>query len=117
MLAYMITHHRWVFVVFLLLPLSVVFGESAHQQQLGNACAPSHTDYADPRRRSINQILMNLTALPHTETFLYARNMLQFWLRKRSSKKHEAKVQDIRRQVRFACIMIDLCGGVCCMHV
>lgn len=29
MLAYMITHHRWVFVVFLLLPLSVVFGESA----------------------------------------------------------------------------------------
>jgi hypothetical protein len=25
--------------------------------------------------------------------------MLQFWLRKRSTKKHEAKVQDIRRQV------------------
>lgn len=108
MFAYMITHHRWAFVVFLLLPLSVVFGESAHQQQqLGNACAPSHTDYADPRRRSINQSLKNLTALPHTETFLYARNMLQFWLRKRSSKKHEAKVQDIRRQVRFAWIDYD----------
>jgi len=29
MFAYMITHHRWVFVVFLLMPLSVVFGESS----------------------------------------------------------------------------------------
>lgn len=48
---------------------------------------------------------------PHrtpTEAFLHARNMLQFWLRKRSTKKHEAKVQDIRRQVRAPSCLISL---------
>ena len=38
--------------------------------------------------------------------------MLQFWQRKRSSKKHEAKVQDIRRQVRKSGIRGRRIGGL-----
>lgn len=105
MFAYMITHHRWVFVVFLLLPLSVVFGESASQP----VTALCHSVCGAAARPTPPCLPTDTRPIPPqhyiAETFLYARNMLQFWQRKRSTKKHEAKVQEIRRQVRVRVLL------------
>ena len=100
--AYMITHHRWVFCVFLLMPLSVMFGKCLGVGGGGHATASFAARLA---------LTHSLPSFHRTaDIFLYIRNQIQFYLRSRAPKQHAAKVEEIKKQVSgwvVGCVWMD----------